>query len=240
MGLVKTAVGDAVLTSLWVAGASTLGTLTLVVSSAIGVSPRSPPGLAVTTLLATALLLIFSILGALLGGASFNPATTVALKTAGLKPDATLLALGVRFPAQAAGGVAGALTILQLMPSKYKHMLKGPSLKVDSHTGALAEGAFTFVLCLALLTIFTRGPRNLLVKMSMVAIVTVALVVTGSSYTGPSMNPANAFGWAYVNGWHTTWELFYVYWMCPFVGAFLAATIFKLLFPVQKPKEKKA
>ncbi|KAI4383255.1 hypothetical protein MLD38_009117 [Melastoma candidum] len=240
MGLIRSTVGDALLTSLWVAGASTLGPLTLAISSAIGFTPRSPAALLLTTLLATALVLAFSVLGAILGDASFNPATTIALSAAGMKPDATLLSMGVRFPAQAAGGVVGALAILQLMPARYNHMLKGPSLKVDLHTGAIAEGIFTFVLCFALLIIFTRGPRNLIVKVWMLAVTTVGLVMTGSSYTGPSMNPANAFGWAYVNGWHASWDLFYVYWVGPFAGAFLAATTFKGLFPMQKPKEKEA
>ena len=31
------------------------------------------------------------------------------------------------------------------MPDKYKHMLGGPSLKVDPHTGAVAEGRTRFV-----------------------------------------------------------------------------------------------
>lgn len=134
MGLIKSAVGDAVLTSLWVAGAPILGPLTLVISTAIGFDPRSVAGLLLTTFLATALVLVFSILGAILGDASFNPATTVALSAAGMKPDATLMSMGVRFPAQAAGGVTGALAILQLMPAQYNHMLKGsfisPSTKL--------------------------------------------------------------------------------------------------------------
>jgi len=36
-----------------------------------------------------------------------------------------------------------------------------------------------------------------------------------------------AFGWAYVNNWHNTWEQFYVYWICPFIGAILAAWVFR-------------
>jgi aquaporin SIP len=51
-----------------------------------------------------------------------------------------------------------------------------------------------------------------------------------------------AFGWAYVNNRHNTWEQFYVYWISPFIGAVLAAWIFKALFlaPPPKPKAKKA
>lgn len=50
-----------------------------------------------------------------------------------------------------------------------------------------------------------------------------------------------AFGWAYVNNWHNTWEQFYVYWICPFIGAVLAAWIFRIVFPAPAPvKQKKA
>ncbi|KAK9265674.1 hypothetical protein L1049_001684 [Liquidambar formosana] len=48
-----------------------------------------------------------------------------------------------------------------------------------------------------------------------------------------------AFGWAYVNNWHNTWEQFYVYWICPFIGAILAAWVFRVLFP-PATKQKKA
>jgi hypothetical protein len=51
-----------------------------------------------------------------------------------------------------------------------------------------------------------------------------------------------AFGWAYVNDRHNTWEQLYVYWICPFIGAILAAWTFKAVFlrPPPKPKAKKA
>lgn len=240
MGLLRSAAGDAVLTCLWVAGVSTLGTLTYLSATALSVPPQSLAGLLITTALAAALVLLFSVLGALLGGASFNPATTVAFRAAGLRPDASLLAMAVRFPAQAAGAVGGANAILLLMPARYKHMLRGPSLKVDPHAGAAAEGALTFTISLAVLVIFVKGPRNLLVKVWLVAMTTVGMVMVGSSYTGPAMNPANAYGWAFVNDRHNTWDQFYVYWICPFVGAGLAGWAFKLLFPIQKPKAKKA
>ncbi|KAL6508637.1 Aquaporin SIP1-1 [Orobanche gracilis] len=78
------------------------------------------------------------------------------------------------------------------MPMQYKHMLEGPSLKVDLHTGAIAEGLLTFVITLAVLVIVIRGPSNPLIKNLLLAMSTVALIVAGSSYTGPSMNPANS------------------------------------------------
>ncbi|XWS57006.1 hypothetical protein CRYUN_Cryun09bG0134400 [Craigia yunnanensis] len=154
--------------------------------------------------------------------------------------DSSLLSMAVRFPAQAAGGVAGVKAILGLIPRQYSKTLKGPSLKVDLHTGAIAEGLLTFGLSLALLVILFKGPKNPLLKLWLMALSTVGLVSTGSKYTGPSMNPANAFGWAYVNNWHNSWELYYVYWIGPLIGATLAAWVFRFLLSPPPTKEKKA
>ena len=83
------------------------------------------------------------------------------------------------------------MAIKEVMPVQYKHMLGGPSLKVDLHTGAIAEGVLTFLITFAVLFIILRGPRTPILKMWLLACATVAMVVSGSSYTGPSMNPAN-------------------------------------------------
>ncbi|KAJ9558910.1 hypothetical protein OSB04_013524 [Centaurea solstitialis] len=139
----------------------------------------------------------------------------------------------------ALGAVGGALAIVELMPPKYKHMLGGPSLKVDLHTGAIAEGLLTFVMNFLVLYIILKGPKNPLMKNWMLSVSIVTMIIFGSGYTGPSMNPANSFGWAYVNNRHNTWEHFYVYWISPFVGAILAAWVFRFFFP-PAPKQKKA
>lgn len=132
-------------------------------------------------------------------------------------------------------------SFLQVMPAEYKSMLKGPFLKVNLHSGAIAEGVLTFLFCLSLLVIMHKGPRSLILQIWLFSLSTAGLVLAGSGYTGPSMNPANAFGWAYVNNWHNTWEMFYVYWICPFIGAILAAWSFRLLFPAKPSnKQKKA
>ncbi|KAJ1379967.1 Major intrinsic protein [Sesbania bispinosa] len=99
--------------------------------------------------------------------------------------------MALRFPAQALGAAGGAIAIMEVIPSKYKHMMGGPSLKVDLHTGAVAEGLLTFVITFAVLLIFLKGPRSDLMKIWLLALSTVTLVMVGSTYTGPSMNPAN-------------------------------------------------
>lgn len=237
MGAIKLAVGDGILTFMWVFCASTIRLFTYLVSTWVGVTGSLT--LAVTTSIVATLVFIFTFVGQILGGASFNPTGTAAFYAAGLGRD-SLLSMALRFPAQAAGAVGGAIAISEVMPSQYKHMLGGPSIKVDLHTAAIAEGVLTFLISLAVLVIILKVPGGTLVKTWLLAMATVTLVVTGSTYTGPSMNPANAFGWAYINNWHNTWDQFYVYWICPFIGAIVAAWVFRLIFPQPKKQQKKA
>ncbi|XP_010907755.1 aquaporin SIP1-2 isoform X2 [Elaeis guineensis] len=239
MGAIKAAVGDAVITFLWVFCVSSVGALTTVIASALQVQGAAY-SLVITTTLIFLLLFVFSPICDAIGGASFNPTGTAAFYAAGFGGD-NLVSMALRFPAQAAGAVGGALAIAELMPRPYKHMLGGPSLKVDLHTGAAAEGVLTFCITLAVLWIVIKGPSSAFVKTWLLAVTTVTFVLAGAGYTGPSMNPANAFGWAYINNRHNTWEQFYVYWICPFSGAILAAWVFKFLFPPPpKAKAKKA
>ncbi|KAL2896592.1 Aquaporin SIP1-2 [Bienertia sinuspersici] len=233
---IKLAIADAILTSMWVFSASTIGLFTNLISTTFGIQGLLT--LVVTTSIVATLVFFYTFVGQLLGGASFNPTGTAAFYAAGLGGD-SLLSLALRFPAQAVGAVAGAIAISEVMPSQYKHMLGGPSIKVDLHTAAMAEGVLTFLITLAVLFIILRVPGGMLVKTWLLAMATVTLVITGSSYTGPSMNPANAFGWAYIRKQHNTWAQLYVYWICPFVGAIVAAWVFRFISP-QPKKQKKA
>ncbi|MBA0785953.1 hypothetical protein Gotri_026976 [Gossypium trilobum] len=240
MGVIKSAMADALLSSMWVFSMPFLKILTLEISAFLGLRPFPLAVFFITTLLVSLMMFIFTIISNALDGATFNPTASIAFYVAGLKEDWSTLSMAVRFPLQAAGGVVGVKTILGVLPREYKETIKGPSLKVDMQTGFLVEGLLTFGLCLALLVILVKGPNNPLLKLLLMAISTVGFVGRGANYTGPSMNPANAFGWAYVNNWHNSWELYYVYWMGPLIGATLAAWVFRfLLSPSSSTKEKK-
>lgn len=96
---IKAAIGDAVLTSMWIFCASSLGVLTSVLSSAAGVYGLTLHPLLIVTTLVFLLVFIFNIIGAALGGASFNPTGTAAFYAAGVVPT-SLFAMAIRFPAQ--------------------------------------------------------------------------------------------------------------------------------------------
>ncbi|KAJ6830546.1 aquaporin SIP1-2 [Iris pallida] len=240
MGAIRSAINDAVVTSLWMFSVSTLAAATGIISSHFRLSGPYH-SVSIFAALFALLLFVFEIVSAAIGGASFNPTGNAAMYAAGHGED-TLFSMALRIPAQAIGAIGGTLAIMEAMPPKYKHTLSGPALKVDLHTGAMAEGVLTFLMTLSVLLICIKGPGNAIIRVSMLAISTVALIVTGSNYTGPSMNPANAYGWAYHDKSHNTWQHFYIYWISPFIGAILAAWVFRFIFPPpsRKPKVKKA
>ncbi|KAK9699595.1 hypothetical protein RND81_08G184300 [Saponaria officinalis] len=243
-GAIKSAIGDLIISFAWIFCSSAFGIAAAMVAEAVGVGGGSNWVHAILTGIIMVHIVIFDFIAVVLGGASFNPTGNAMFYVAGVGGD-DLLSMALRFPAQAAGAVGGALAISEVMPSQYKHMLGGPSIKVDLHTAAMAEGVLTFLISLAVLIILLKVPGGSLVKTWLLAMATVTLVVLGAGYTGPSMNPANAFGWAYLKGMHNTWDQFYVYWICPFIGAIVAAMVFRLLFPEPKkpkkaPKNRKA
>ncbi|KAJ6384217.1 hypothetical protein OIU78_027509 [Salix suchowensis] len=189
MRAVKAAMGDAVFTVMWVFVSSMFGLFTNLIVTALGLQTLVwAPVLANTSLIFT-FVFLFNFLGEFLGGATFNPTGTASFYAAGVGGD-SLLSMALRFPAQAAGSVGGALAILEVMPVQYKHMLGGPTLQVDLQTGGLAEGILTFLMTFAVLVIILKGPRSALLQAWFLATVTVTLVSAGSTYTGPSMNPA--------------------------------------------------
>nr|KAJ0216026.1 hypothetical protein LSAT_V11C300101400 [Lactuca sativa] len=118
--------------------------------------------------------IVFGLIVDAFGGASFNAINTIAFSIAGAGgDDDTLMSTAARFPAQAIGAAGG------------------PTLKVDLHTGAIAEGVLTFVITFVVLLIIIKGPNSLFLKNSMFSMATMVVILVGSSYTGPSMNLAN-------------------------------------------------
>nr|XP_043633955.1 aquaporin SIP1-2-like [Erigeron canadensis] len=239
-GVVKAAIGDAIVTFMWIICASTLGAATSIISNFFHKNDDPMAIFAITASLIFVISFLFGIISEAFGGASFNATGTVAFYIAGVHADDdSFMSTAVRFPAQAVGAVGGVLLLTEMMPLQYKHMLEGPSLKVDLHTGAIAEGVLTFAITFVVLWIIIKGPKSFFIKNWMLSFATMAVIIPGSSYTGPSMNPANAFGWAYVNNKHNTWEQFYVYWICPSLGAILAAWCYRLVFPPQPASKTK-
>lgn len=217
---------------------ASLGAVSTALAPSLGLDGPGKGKMYIVFALVSILIFVFSFLGQALGGASWNPTALVAFSYAGVSQD-DLLTLGVRLPAQMLGAVGGVRTILEVMPKKYKHMLGGPKLKVPLLTGAVAETILTFAITLVVMWAVLRGPSNRILKTLVIIGATIALVVSGGAYTGPAMNPVNAFGWAFVANKHTSWEHFAVYWVGPMVGTIFAVWAFKLLFGGHAPAAPK-
>lgn len=103
-GAIKAAIGDGVLTFMWVFCSSMLGIASSTITKALDIQNISYngfpyPSFLVTTTLVFLLVFIFSLIGNAMGGASFNPTGTAAFYALGLGSD-TLISLALRFPAQ--------------------------------------------------------------------------------------------------------------------------------------------
>ncbi|PTQ26541.1 hypothetical protein MARPO_1037s0001 [Marchantia polymorpha] len=131
-------------------------------------------------------------------------------------------------PAMAAGAAAGVLTATSLMPAPYRPLMgSGPNLKTDLWTGALAEGGLTFAINLIVLYVVLRGTSNRFLQTPLIVACALVLVQQGAKYTGPAMNPSDAFGWAYLNKTSSVSEQLVVYWLSPLLGTVAAAMVFR-------------
>lgn len=100
MGAIKAALGDALITFLWMFCVSTLGAVTSIVVSAVQIQSLAF-SLFVTTTFIFFLVFVFNAIADAIGGASFNPTGTAAFYAAGLGND-SLVSMALRFPAQVA------------------------------------------------------------------------------------------------------------------------------------------
>jgi glycerol uptake facilitator protein len=165
---------------------------------------------------------------AIVSGAHFNPAVTVAL--AALRqikpPDAVIYIL-----AQLAGAVAGAL-LTKLLLNNFANAdavnFGAPAVSeaLDGKTtlGMLAEFIGTFVLVLTIVAVAV-DPRvdRALAPLAIGGALGLAVIIMGS-LTGGSLNPARAFGPDLVSGeWDGFGKFLLVYCLAPVLGGLAAA-----------------
>ncbi|EKU22600.1 aquaporin sip1-2 [Nannochloropsis gaditana CCMP526] len=155
------------------------------------------------------------------GGSQVNPSVSVAMFVHGAISFPGAI---VRILAQLAAGVVAYPLLQKLSPSYVG--VGGPCLQdgVSTTTGALAEFTLTFALLtliyLAITIIGAPGQRPI------IAAGIRCLIVAGTPYTGPAMNPMIAFGWAVQSDAYKTFDHYLVYWIAPTVGAVLATVLF--------------
>jgi MIP family channel proteins len=167
------------------------------------------------------LAVLVSSLGAV-SGAHFNPAVTLALWVAG-KID---VAKGLAYvAAQLVGGAAAGFALVYFFTDV------GPAVPalgqgVDVVSGIALEAIMTVVLLLAVFgtAVDPRGPK---VGGLAIGLAVAADILLGGTLTGAAMNPARWFGPALAAGAFDNW---YVWWIGPFLGAVVAALLYRYLF----------
>lgn len=222
-----------------------LGTLTLVffitLVISLFISPPPAPGVAqpyidwsvVGLAQGFALFMLVQTL-AIISGAHFNPAVTVALATI---RQMRWIDAGIYIVLQLLGGIAGAALTRAIIGSVGKGIHYGaPS--IDNQflhntiwRGALMEGVGAFFLIWAIVGVAVN-PQAVKGWAALVIGLTLTLIVwVGGPLTGGSYNPARAIGPSVISGHFGPGGTFViVYLVAPVVGGAIAAVAYMYLF----------
>eukprot|EP00882_Tetradesmus_deserticola_P021403 GHRQ01023174.1.p1 GENE.GHRQ01023174.1~~GHRQ01023174.1.p1 ORF type:complete len:275 (+),score=85.91 GHRQ01023174.1:178-1002(+) len=216
--------GDFLVTAIWVCLSSTFGEAAEALSSITGIGE-----FALTVAVIVTAIMMMGPMCDSFGGALFNPIHNAAFICAG---RGTVWLNTVRMAAQIAGALCGSYTAVAVTPDWLKdrfHTLPG-GLKagVQLQVGVGVEVLLGLVLNLVVLYASDAKHNKIVAYWSPVA-ATILLIVTGSHFTGPSMNPAVAFSWYHHYQGHSWMQQILVYWLAPLAGAVLGGLLYRVL-----------
>jgi aquaporin Z len=158
-------------------------------------------------------------------GAHFNPAATCAFLAVGrITPG-----LAVAYIATQCAGAVAASALLSLFygPAVVAHGCTVLTPGVSVAGGLTMEIVATFLLFLAVFgTAVNPGAPPGLFPWAIGLTVTLDILAIGP-LTGASLNPARSLGPALVGG---VWEMHWLFWLGPILGAVLAALVARFLF----------
>eukprot|EP00747_Dinoflagellata_sp_TGD_P126036 gnl/TRDRNA2_/TRDRNA2_174230_c4_seq80.p1 gnl/TRDRNA2_/TRDRNA2_174230_c4~~gnl/TRDRNA2_/TRDRNA2_174230_c4_seq80.p1 ORF type:complete len:461 (-),score=98.83 gnl/TRDRNA2_/TRDRNA2_174230_c4_seq80:82-1464(-) len=205
-----------------------LGTYFLVLTVGLNVLGGSPA--AVWSIAAALMCMIFA-LGSC-SGAHFNPAVTLSILCSG-RGSCRLTEGMLYMAAQVGGGVAASLTYSWLENGKSFGL--GPQGKYGWMQVCMAEIIFTFLLCFVVLSVATV--RNALSQYFGFAI-GMCVMAAGNAIggiSGASLNPAISIGVQSGHVAHGGGRIYpcYIYSLCEFIGALIAAGIFWVTHPAE-------
>jgi MIP family channel proteins len=164
-----------------------------------------------------------------ISGGHFNPAITLGFLVT--KRIAPMLALWY-WIVQFGGAALAALLLKWVLPTAIENQahLGAPSLGggITSGAAVVVEAVLTFFL---VIVVFATAvdPRGAFKQISGLAIgFTIALgILMSGVLTGGMMNPARAFGPQLVAD---NWKHFWIWYVGPFAGAVIAASLYELLY----------
>merc|ERR1719409_831868 len=207
-----------------------LGTFFLVLTVGLNVLGKSPAG---AFSIGASLMCMIYALGAV-SGAHFNPAVTLAIFLSGREKIPGASEMAAYMGTQIVAGVLAAFT--------YVAIFKGATFPLQPGAGythgeaAVAEIVFTFVLCFVVLSVATtKAGGGDIFGLAIGSCVWVGGNAIGA-ISGGSLNPAVSFGLdlgsAWING---AWNCL-LYTCYEFVGAALAAGVFRAVRPKEYAK----
>jgi MIP family channel proteins len=169
--------------------------------------------------------------GMYVSGGQFNPAVAIGLVVAGKQSGRNA---GVFIVAQLVGAACGAGMLQVLLTPA---VANAPAVSLGATIGSLTkagdvtsvlgfEAIMTFALMMAVLagTVDDRAHRT---GGFTIGLTLAACIFVGGPLTGASLNPARTFGPA-VCGGH--WDMHWVYWVGPILGAVVAAGVYKAVW----------
>ncbi|XP_014474304.1 PREDICTED: aquaporin AQPAe.a-like [Dinoponera quadriceps] len=170
-----------------------------------------------------------------ISGAHLNPAVTAAAVILG---NISIPIAGVYMVAQCLGGLIGYGLLKMITPYELlraSNLTESASFCTNDVYGKLSPGAGVAaeLLATAILVFFaaaTWDPRNARTIDSLslrFGLCVTVLCFAFVPYTGCSMNPARTFAPALWNGY---WSNHWVYWIGPFLGAIISASIYRCVF----------
>ena len=184
-----------------------------------------------------------------ISGGQINPAVSIALAGIGKQPWSRAIVFVV---AQCAGAVLAAFLLSVLLDSLPSGGQVGTSAVETARLGATLGSLDSFGAVFGLEVIATiflmfvimgtavddRGVgRTTAIGGFGIGLTVTADILCIGPLTGASMNPARSFGPALVGG---HWDLHYVYWLAPIVGAMIAAVTYRLVFGRGESDERPA
>ncbi len=171
----------------------------------------------------TALALIFSPMGKR-SGAHFNPAVTFAFWRLGKVQSADAAFYVI---AQFLGGIAGIALVAAIVPrcladASVNYVATQPGV-ARSGSAFAAEFAISFLLMMTVLTV-SNHPRLSRYTPFFAATLVATFITFEAPLSGMSMNPARAFGSAFVG---RVWTALWIYFTAPAVAMLCAALVYR-------------
>lgn len=198
-----------------------IGTFFLVLT--IGMTVLGPNGAGLLAPLAIGSVLASMIYaGGHFSGAHYNPAVSLAMF---LRGKLSLGNLGLYWIVQLAAGIAAAYLALY-----FKGASAEKALELHPIKGLLAEFLFTFALCyVALNTTTAKGTKDNSFYGFAIGFIVLAGAYAVGTISGGAFNPAVALGLSVMN--LSLWSNLWVFVVGNFLGAIVAALVFKAALP---------